>query len=181
MSPAFMFIVGGAVAGAQASTGNSPTALAVSQVPTEPSDATCPPHDARNIVVCGQRGQPYRLDPSVMEAGREAESNSRSATSATPSAQAACSASPMGCTKDLSNLDLANVGIVLGTTVVRVIKGDDWTKVFRPGGPDEYQLYQQAKRRREAEAEQRAAAEVKRKAEAQEREAHSTNPSLNSR
>lgn len=80
----------------------------------------------------------------------------------------------MGCTKDLGSLDLANVAIVVGTTVVRAAKRDDWTKVFRPGGQNEYQLYQQANRQREAEAEERAAAEVKRKAEAQERDAHAT-------
>lgn len=175
MSPAFMFIFGGAVAASQAAMSNSPTAPAASQVQNESTGAVCPSHDARNIVVCGQRQQPYRLDPSVMDAGREAESNSRSATSATPSAQAVCSVSPTGCTKDLRSLDLANVAIVVGTTAVRAAKGDDWTKVFRRGGPDEYQLYQQAKRRRGAEAEERAAAEMKRKAEAQEREAHAAN------
>lgn len=174
MSPAFVFVFDAAVAAAQAVTSNSPTAPAASKALTEPLEAVCPSHDARNIVVCAQRQRPYRLDPSVMEAGRQAESNSRSATSATPSAQAVCSASPTGCTKDLRSLDLANVALVVGTTAVRAAKGDDWTKVFRPGGPDEYQLYQQAKRRREAEAGERAAAEVKRKAEANERGAHAT-------
>jgi hypothetical protein len=82
----------------------------------------------------------------------------------------------MGCTKDLSSLDLANVAVVVGTTAIRAARGDDWTKAFRTGGPDQYQLYRQARRRREAEAEERAAAEVKRKAEAQEREAHAAKP-----
>jgi hypothetical protein len=107
-----------------------------------------------------------------MKAGEEVKNNSRSATSAVPAAQAACSSSPMGCTKNLGSLDLANVAIVAGTAAVRAAKGEDWAKVFRPGGPDEYQLYQQAKLRREAEAEERAAAEVKRKAEEQEQDAH---------
>jgi hypothetical protein len=79
----------------------------------------------------------------------------------------------MGCTKDLSSLDLANVAVFIGTTAVRAAKGDDWAKVFRTGGPD---LYQQARRRREAEAEERASGEVKRKAEAQQREAHAAKP-----
>jgi hypothetical protein len=78
----------------------------------------------------------------------------------------------MGCTKDLSSLDLANVAVVVGTTAIRAARGDDWTKAFRTGGPDQYQLYQQAKRRRDAEAEQQAAAEAKRKAEEEEREVH---------
>jgi hypothetical protein len=88
----------------------------------------------------------------------------------------ACSGSPSGCTKDLRSLDLANVAIVAATTAVRAAKGDDWAKVFRAGGPDQYQLYQEAKQRREAAAANRAAAEAKRKAEAQEREAHAVKP-----
>jgi hypothetical protein len=112
------------------------------------------------------------VDPDVLEAEHESESNSRSAASAVPPAQSSCALSKAGCTKDLSSLDLANAAIVTATTVVRAAKGEDWTKAFRTGGPDEYQLYQQAKRRHEAEAQARAAADVKRKAEAEEREAH---------
>jgi hypothetical protein len=171
VSPMLVLMVSGVV-GAPAATTNSPPTPMASQAPSRSSDAACPSQDPRNIMVCGQRRQPYRLDPSVMEAGRKAESNSRSATSAMPSAQAACSASPMGCTKDLSSLDLANVAVVVGTTAIRAARGDDWTKAFRTGGPDQYQLYRQAKRRRDAEAEQQAAAEAKRKAEEEEREVH---------
>jgi hypothetical protein len=164
-----MLILGGIVANAApVSTEATP---ASPQVHAE-ADAVCKSQDTRNIVVCGQRRQPYRLDPSVMKAGEDVKSNRRSATSAAPAAQAACSSSPMGCTKDLRSLDLANVAIVVGTTAVRAAKGKDWAKVFRPGGPDEYQLYQQANLRREAEAEERAAAEAKRKAEEQEQDAH---------
>lgn len=82
----------------------------------------------------------------------------------------------MGCTKDLRSLDLANVGLVAATTAIRAARGEDWAKAFRPGGPDEYQLYQQAKRRDEAKAEERAAAEARRKAEAQERQAAAAKP-----
>lgn len=183
LSPAFMFMVRGAAAVAQSATGNAPIAPPHTQVQTEPLDTVCPSYDARKIVVCGQRRQFYRPDPSIMEAGREAESNSRSATSATPAAQAVCSSAPLGCTKDFSNLDLANVAVVVGTAAVKAAKGDDWTKVLRPGGPNEYQLYRQGMRRREAEADERAAAEEKRKAKAQEREEAArratSNPSLN--
>jgi hypothetical protein len=74
--------------------------------------------------------------------------------------------------KDLKSLDLANLAVVVGTAAVRAAKGEDWAKVFRPGGPDEYQLYQQAKQRRDIAAEARAAAGAKRKAEAQDQDAH---------
>ena len=163
-----MLILGTVAAAAPASA----DAPAAAPRPVAEARDPCQPLNARDIVVCGQRSQPYRLDPNVMESGRRAESNSRSATSAVPTAQAVCLSSPIGCTKDLSSLDLANVAFVVGTAAVRAAQGRDSTQAFRAAGPDEYQLYQQAKQRRAAEADQRAAAEVKRKAEDQERDAH---------
>lgn len=143
---------------------------ALSNGQSQPSDAACQSPDPTNIMVCGRRPQPYRPDPSVVEAGRGAERNSRSAISATPVAQAACIASKAGCTKDLSSLDIANVAFLVGRAAVKAARGDDWTRAFRTGGPDQYQLYQQAKRRREAEAQERAAGEAKRRAEAEEQQ-----------
>lgn len=159
MSPALMLILAGA-GGSASPAGTAPE--------------TCPSQDADKIVVCAQRGQAYRIDPSVSKAHDEAETNSRSATSAMPPAQAVCSASPTGCGTGLEGLDLANVAIVLGTAAVRAAKGDDWRKAFRTGGPDEYQLYQQAKRQRDAQREGRLAQELKRKAEEEERRAESS-------
>src|SRR4051812_23094345 len=130
-----LVLAAGAANAVPASTDALPAAAA-SPVPAEASDAGCRSQDARTITVCAQRRQPYRLDPDVMKAGAEAKSNSRSATSATPAAQAACSSSPMGCTKDLRSLDLANVAIVLGTAAVRAAKGADWSKVLRPAATD---------------------------------------------
>ena len=109
-----------------------------------------------------------------MEAGHAAEANSRSASTSAPPAQAACATAAV-CGKGLESVDWPNVAIVVGTTVAKAAKGEDWASIFRPGGPDEYQLYRQAKRRREAEAGDRAAAAVKREAEEQERRAHAAN------
>jgi hypothetical protein len=174
VSPVAVLIFAEVVAG-----GPPATAAAAAAPPPAPlPDAACASRDARDIVVCGQRRQSFRLDPSVVEGERQAESDSRSATSAMPSAQAACAASKMGCTKDLRSLDLANVGLVAATTAIRAARGEDWAKAFKPGGPDEYQLYRQAKRRHEAEAEERAAIEVRRKAEAQELQVHAAADSI---
>jgi hypothetical protein len=183
--------LGGAVAGA------SPAAAAPTQprrsapaesaaraangspAPAPPQSSTeCRSPDARDILVCGQRQQPYRVDAAVLEAGRNVESNARSATSAVPAAQAACSASPMGCSKGFDSLDLANVAVVAGTMAVRAAKHKDWTSTFNTAGTDEYKLYQEAKRRREAEAASRNAARVKMKAEEEEREAHARDANL---
>lgn len=143
-------------------------------------DATkraCRSSDAKNIVVCAQRKQGYRLDPGVMDATRQVETNSRSATSAVPAAQAMCSAQPTGCGTSLDSLDLANVAVVVGMMGVRAAKGEDWTKAFKTGGPDEYQLYRQAKQRREAQDAERAAARVRMKAEEAGRAAEAANAS----
>jgi hypothetical protein len=67
----------------------------------------------------------------------------------------------MGCGTGLEGLDLANVAVVVGTMAVKAAKGEDWKKAFRQG-PDEYQLYLQARHQRDArEAERAEAAAVK--------------------
>jgi hypothetical protein len=51
---------------------------------------------------------------------------------------------------------------VVATTAVKAAEGEDWTKVLKPGGSDEYQLYLQAKQERKArEQEARDAAAIK--------------------
>lgn len=167
MSPALMVIFAGTTASVSPAPTAPPVSLAV--------QVACPSQDPDKIVVCAQRAQPYRLDPSVSQAHAEAEMNARTATSTTPVAQAVCSASPAGCGLGLEGLDLANVAIVAGTAAVRAAKGKDWRSSFRAGGPDEYQLYQQAKQNREARLEERASAEAKRKAEEAERKAAGSN------
>ena len=176
MSPAFALILSGAVTTAEplapadaivsgaSHSGSQLYGPLVPAAPPEPKplqvvEDNCKSRDPDEIVVCAEKPEGYRIDPSVMGAQREAENASRSASAAVPAAQASCSASPSGCGSGLEGLDLLNVAVVLGTMAVRAAKGDDWTKAFKTGGPDEYQLYQQAKRRREAhDAEREAAA-----------------------
>lgn len=134
-----------------------PPAAAETQKANKPADGSCQSRDARDIVVCAQRTQGYRLDPSVMDAEREVESSSRSASAPVPAAQAICSASPMGCGTGLEGLDLANAAVVIGTAAIKAAKGEDWTRPFKTAGSDEYQLYLQAKQQREAREEQERA------------------------
>ena len=139
--------------------------------PPPQAEVACPSTDPEKIVVCAQRERPYQVDPDVREAQQQANANSRSVTSAVPPAQAICSQSPSGCGKGLESLDLANVAFVAGEMAVRAAEGKDWRGILRTGGPDEYQLYEQAKQRREALEEERAAAAMKKKAEEAERRA----------
>ncbi len=163
-----MLILNGAAAAAApvTSTPTSPTAQQHA-----PDDRTCSSSDPDAVVVCGNRQRAYRLDSGVVEAGRHAESNSRSATVSMPAAQAACAQSPGGCGIGLESLDLGNVAIVAVKGAVQAAEGNDWTRPFKPGGPNEYELYKQAKQRREAEAIEAAALRMKRRAEQAEREA----------
>ena len=166
------------------SSSDRPTAPELVTKTKDGADRTCVSPNPRNILVCGKRGQEYRVDPDVMQANREVQTNERSATSATPPAQAVCSRQPVrpppGCGEGLGSLDLVNVAIVVGTTAVRAAKGEDWKGIFRPGGADEYQLYQQAKRERDARDAERAAAAVRAKAREAEREANTVRTSSNS-
>jgi hypothetical protein len=113
----------------------------------------CRSQNSRDVVVCAQRRQTSQLDPDVSDAQRKGEKANRRASTARPTAQASCSTLPQGCGTGLAGLDLANVAIVLGTMAVQAVKGEDWKKSLRTGGPDEYQLYLQAKQEREAREE----------------------------
>lgn len=163
-APVLLLMVIGAAAEVAPATGQQiygPPLPIPSKTTKAPADP-CRSQDSRDIVVCAQRKQGLRIDTDVVDARRQAEQNARSATATTPAAQANCSQSPQGCGTGLAGLDLANVALVVATTAVKAAKGEDWTKVLKPGGPDEYQLYLEAKREREArEHEARDAAAIK--------------------
>ena len=142
-------------------------AQAVTGVPPQEVDLTIRPRCAKqtasesDILVCARPSgdqSPYRLDPDVMLAAHAAAADKASGKARVPTAQKSCSATPTGCGRDLAGLDLLNVAVVVGTMAVKAAKGEDWTKAFKVGGPDEYQFYVQAKRRREAHDAERAAA-----------------------
>ena len=47
--------------------------------PNQAVERTCQNRNARDIIVCGQRTQGYRVDPDITEANREVQTNERSA------------------------------------------------------------------------------------------------------
>jgi hypothetical protein len=151
----------GAAEGDPATTYGPPAPAAPAKSPKAAVEP-CRSQDSRDIVICAQRKQELRLDSDVVAAHQQAEKAARSATATMPAAQANCSASPRGCGTGLEGLDLANVALVVATTAIKAAKGEDWTRVLKPGGPGEYQLYLQAKEEREArEEEARAEAAAK--------------------
>ena len=196
LAPAFLLALGGTAsdlpqadaaqpqaATTRQSTSNlvpryGPPATAPVRRPAKSAQQGCRPGDPREVVVCAQRQDKYRLDSDVLDAGREAERVNRSISAPVPVAQASCSALPSGCGTGLEGLDLLNVAIVVGKTVVTAAKGEDWTKVLKTGGPDEYELYLAAKQQRLAREDEQATAEAvaKVKAEVAEAKAKEADP-----
>lgn len=121
--------------------------------------------DTRTIVICGQRPQGYRLNPDVMEARRELRSGGRRKR---PERfrDNACSVGPQGCPS--AGINLIGAALTAAEMAARLAKGQEIGSMFvTDPQPTEYQLYLEAKRRREArEAEARAAAGAKAKTQA---------------
>jgi hypothetical protein len=129
-------------------------------------DKCAPAHvnaDTREIVVCAQKPQGYRLDPDVMEAKREKHSGGRPKRPERMRDNSCASVGPAGCRGGGAGIDLLGAAMVLGTMATKAVRGENVGKMFvTDPQPTEYQLYVEAKRRREAkEAEAAAAAKAK--------------------
>lgn len=119
--------------------------------------------DTRTIVICAQRPQGYRLSPDVMEAKRELRSGGRRKRPERFN-DGACSVGPQGCPS--AGINLIGAALTAAEMAARLAKGQEIGSMFvTDPQPTEYQLYLEAKRRREARgAEARAAAAAKAKA-----------------
>ena len=122
--------------------------------------STVPTTDTRTIVVCAQKPQGYRLDPDVMEARREARHQTRPQGREMMKDNPCATVGPMGC-RGNAGIDLVNAAAVLGTMAAKLRRGENIGKMFETDPqPTEYQLYVEAKKRREAK-EAEAAAKAK--------------------
>lgn len=114
-----------------------------------------PKADAHEIVVCAERPQGYRLDPDVIEAKREMRSGRRKPPERFVDKTCA-TIGPMGCRFE-PGVNLVDAALTLATMVDRAVKGENVGRMFiTDPQPDEYQLYLEAKRRREGRAMQAA-------------------------
>lgn len=117
--------------------------------------------DTREIVICAQRPQGYRLNPDVMEAKREIRSGGAPRNPHESFRQNDCATvGPMPCFN--AGINLIAAATTLVTMAERLAKGEEIGSMFvTDPTPDEYQLYVAAKKRREArEAEAALAAAV---------------------
>ena len=159
--------------GAQSPAGKQIDSQAASSEPSPAApapavtvDVSCHSQDREEILVCGQRRQGFRIDPAVMDGAQGAADSSASATAAMPVAQATCAGQPSGCSLRIDSLDLANVAIVVGAMGLRALRGEDWARALKTGGTDEYQLYLQARQRRETQETEKRAEAARAKARA---------------
>jgi len=131
------------------------------EAPPAPADRCPPPDlsgDVHEIIVCAPRPQGYRLDPDVMEARREMRSGGppRRPERAQPSQCG--TVGPMGCT-GRPTIDFLSTALVLGQMARKAAKGENVGQMFvTTPTRSEYQLYLDAKRRREAIEESEQAA-----------------------
>jgi hypothetical protein len=125
-----------------------------------PAEACKPPKidkDTTEIVVCAPKPNGYRLDPDVMQAKKQARDSKNAPRKAETFADNSCaSVGPRGCGGGGINLLAAAISAV--TMATKAAKGENVGKMFvTDPQPDEYLLYQQARREREAKEDEAAA------------------------
>jgi hypothetical protein len=152
---------------AQAAYGPAAPAPAKSAAPPQPSARDCaaqsPAAHANEIVVCAIRPQGYRIDPDVLEARREKKQGAggRPHNPHESYADRSCATvGPMGC-RGGPTINLLAAATTLATMADRLSKGQEIGSMFvTDPQKSEYQLYVDAKKRREAK-EAEAAAKTK--------------------
>ena len=129
-----------------------------------PCSTPYPKDGDQEIVICVERSQGYRIDPDLMKAQREAKRKKLKRPERFVDKSCA-SVGPMGC-RDGGGINLLAAAVTAATMAKRAINGENVGEMFvTEPQPDEYQLYLQAKREREAKREAEAMALKKKAAE----------------
>jgi hypothetical protein len=154
---------------AAASTARVPSVApaAASSTPSSPPSKSCgqASTDSREIVICTERPQGYRINPDVLEARREIKSGGRPVRPGGGPPPDCATFGPQPCTQ--AGVNLIGAALAAADMAKRVAEGKEIGSMFLTDPhPTEYQLYQMSKARREAEEADKKAASVKAKAEA---------------
>lgn len=136
----------------------------------EPCQSTQPEDvkpETKAIVVCAPKVEGYRIDPDVLEAQRAKKNRNKPRGREMLVDTSCATVGPMGC-RGGAGIDIIQAAFVLAGMADKISKGESVGDMFvTDPHPSEYQLYLEAKRRREAkEAEQAAAARAKASARA---------------
>jgi hypothetical protein len=130
----------------------------------KPQSQPCKMPDVKSetIVVCAPKMEGYRIDPDVLEAQRAKKNRNKPRRPERLVDTSCATIGPMGC-RGGAGIDIFQAAAVLATMAGKISKGENVGEMFiTDPEPSEYQLYQEAKRRREAkEAEQAALARAK--------------------
>jgi len=136
--------------------------------------------DTRTIVICAQRPNGYRLNPDVGQAKREAHSGGRPPSPYEQPRPDCASVGPFPCVS--AGIPLFAAAVTAAEMAKRLAEGKEIGSMFKTDPhPSEYQLYLEAKARREAaEAEKAAAAKAKAEAAAKAKAASGSTAPANS-
>jgi hypothetical protein len=139
------------------------------KTPSEPCKSTEPKDvkdDTTEIVVCAPHVEGYRIDPDVLEAQRSKKNRNKPRGPERLIDNSCASVGPMGC-RGGAGIDLVAAALTAATMIEKAAKGENVGQMYvTDPTPSEYQLYLEAKRRREARhAEETAMARAKAVAE----------------
>jgi hypothetical protein len=121
--------------------------------------------DSQTIVICTERPQGYRLNPDVMEAKRLKRNPGPPVRPGGRAIPDCTNVGPQPC--QTAGINLIGAALTAAQMAERLAKGQEIGSMFQTDPTmSEYQLYQVAKARREAEEAQKTADEVRKAAEA---------------
>lgn len=166
MSLAFLVLSAAAqpAAGGAVQTSARPAPQAQAKPAEQDCDRARQTADERQIVICAQRPQGYRLNPDIMEAKRELKKGAPAPPLGRYSRPDCATVGPIPCT--MPGINLVGAALAAATMAEKAAKGENVGEMFvTDPHPDEYHLYLMAKARREQE--QAEAAAKKARAEAQ--------------
>ena len=157
-------LAGQAVPGAAAAPAPPPPAAAAAAaapnpVATEVCRPTPPDPASREIVICAERPNGFRIDPDILTAQRLKRRGGRPVRpgpGGTVRDTSACVVGPYGCPS--FGINLMGAALTAAEMAARLARGEGIGSMFiTDPQPSEYQLYVAAKREREAAAAAKAA------------------------
>ena len=141
-------------------TASAPAATPAKEAPRNCTTPAVPDSNSREIVVCAERPNGYRLDPDVLAAKRlkkKGESIRPRNPHETFADHSCATVGPMGC-RGQATIDMFTAAAALAAMGERLSKGQDIGSMFKTEPTSsEYQLYLEAKKQREEEEANKAA------------------------
>jgi hypothetical protein len=129
--------------------------------------------DSQTIVICTERPQGYRLNPDVMEAKRLKRSPGPPVRPGGKVIPDCTNVGPQPC--QTAGINLIGAALTAAQMAERLAKGQEVGSMFQTDPTmSEYQLYQVAKAKREAQEAEKAADELRKAAEAKAKAAQKT-------